>query len=46
MSIKDLEPLFNNPNTVFADLQSKIDLIIKSYEDLEKQLKRQKKSAF
>ena len=36
MSIKDLEPLFNNLNTVFADLQSKIDIIIKSYEDLEK----------
>ena len=46
MSIKDLEPLFNNLNTVFADLQSKIDVIIKSYEDLEKQLQRQKKSAF
>jgi hypothetical protein len=46
MSAKEFEALFNNLNTVFIDLHSKIDVIINKYEDLEKQLKRHKKSTF
>ena len=46
MSAKDIDPLFSNLNTALIDLQCKKDDIISRYEDLERQLGRQKKSSF
>jgi hypothetical protein len=46
MSVKDIEFLFLDLNTQFVDLKTKIDNLTNKYEDLEKQLKRRKKSCF
>ena len=46
MSVKDIEPLFQNLSAEFVDLTSKIDIIIKKYENLEKELQKQKKFQF
>ena len=46
MSAKDLEPLFNHLNTAFIDLQSKLNVIISKYEELERKLENQKKASF
>ena len=42
MSVKDLENIFLSLNTEFVDLKSKIDVIIKKYEDLEYELNQRK----
>ena len=46
MSAKDIENLLSNLKTEFVDLKSKTNSLIKKYESLEKQLKKQKKSSF
>ena len=46
MSVKDIETVFLSLNTMFEDLKGKIDGLTNKYEDLEKQLKKQKKSSF
>ena len=46
MSPKDIENLLLNLNAEFGDLKSKTNSLIKKYEVLEKQLKKQKKSSF
>ena len=46
MSVKDFEPVFSTLNTEFVDLKSKVETLINKYEDLEKQLKKQKKFKF
>ena len=46
MSSKDIENLLLNLNAEFGDLKSKTNSLIKKYEVLEKQLKKQKKSSF
>ena len=46
MSIKDIESSFQSLNTEFIDLKSKIDVIIKKYEDLEYELENQNKCQF
>jgi len=44
--MNDLELVFVNLNTEFVELKSKIDIIIKKYEDLEDELENQSKSKF
>ena len=46
MSIENIEPLIQSLNRDFVDLKSKIESIVKKYEDLEKKLEKQKKSSF
>ena len=46
MSIKSVEPLIHSLNRAFVELQSKLENIVKKYEELEKKLETQKKSSF
>ena len=46
MSVIDIETVFLNLNTQFEDLKSKIDSLSHQYENLEKELKKQKKAFF
>ena len=42
MFIRDFEPIFNNLTTEFVNLKSKIDVLIRKYEDIEKGVKKQR----
>jgi hypothetical protein len=44
MSVKDIETVFLSLNTMFEDLKGKIDGLSNKYEDLEKQLKKKRRS--
>ena len=46
MSLESIEPLIHSLNRAFVELQSKIEGIVKKYEELEKKLEKQKKSSF
>ena len=46
MSIESIEPLIHSLNRAFVELQSKIEGIVKKYEELEKKLEKQNKSSF
>ena len=46
MSIESIEPLIQSLNKDFVELKSKLESIVKKYEDLEKKLEKQKKSSF
>ena len=46
MSVRDFETIFQNLNNEFGDLKSKIDVLIKKYDGLEKQIEKQKKFKF
>ena len=46
MTVKDNENAFNNLSTEFVDLKSKLDGLIKKYDDLENELLKEKKFQF
>ena len=46
MSVRDFEPIIQHLNTEFVELKSKIDVLIKKYEGIEKQIEKQKKFRF
>ena len=46
MSIESIEPLIQSLNKDFVELKSKLESILKKYEDLEKKLEKQKKVIF
>ena len=46
MSENDIEQVFQNLNSEFSDLKEQINILIAKYDDLEKDIKEQKKDHF